>query len=80
MFEVIGKAVYKVVFDGKEYIKIRYTLQLTATPKNVTSVDGVLTDTVCVSYNERNDQAQIGDRVVVLYNKYGKPAGLFIEK
>lgn len=79
MFKVIGKAHYSVNYEGTVYKKIRYTLELQDQPKNVSWFDGVLTDTVCITANEKNDLPQVGDLVDVYYNKYGKPAGLTIE-
>lgn len=79
MFKVLGKAHYSVNYEGTVYNKIRYTLELLDSPKNVSKRDGILCDTVCITANEKNDLPQVGDFVDVYYNKYGKPAGLSIE-
>lgn len=82
MFEIIGKAFYTVNYNGNSYNKVRYTLKLLGDKvKHYTDVEGVLTETVCLSVREDTIRPNIGDHVVVSYDVYNgvkKANGIFI--
>ncbi len=84
MYKVIGKAFYKVNYQGKEYPKVRYTLQLSdevIRQRGFTGVQGPICDTVILKHDDQNAKPKIGDTVVVSYNVYNgqkKANGIFI--
>lgn len=79
MLKVIGKTISKGEYNGKSYHKIvLHCQQLSVNSK--LSPEGVITEVVRLSYDEKNSQIRIGEHITVLYDKYGHPEYVRKEK
>lgn len=70
MYKVIGKARFTVNYQGKQYAKVRYTLER-EWPKSCNQFKGICAETITLRYTEANDIPAVGDQVDVYYNKFG---------
>ena len=73
---VVGKGIYRGEYEGNKYEKIQLVCECEP-PRKFEKFEGSYTEVIICPVNAENSKIQLGDKIKVFYNKYGKVDTIF---